>query len=142
MERTHARCYSFEIDSKTSDRLAMQRVPQPPVNPASRDAERHDFWPGFVAGVIGFALVVFGARHLTAVETVDGGTAWETELTKAFAFSGLQYADKMAPKPPPQLEDPTAAAEALERWAKEQANATPPAWKIRVDTSAKTPCPT
>ena len=73
----------------------MQRVPQPPVNPALRDLERHDFWPGFIAALIGIILAFCGARHLTGVDTVDGGTAWETQLIKAFSFDGLQYAEQM-----------------------------------------------
>lgn len=119
-----------------------KRQPQPPVNPALRDRERHDFWPGFVVGLIGLALICCGARHLTGVETVDGGTAWETQLMQAYASSGLQFADQVAPPPPPKLDDPAAAAAALERWSRQNAKAEPPAWKVRVDTSAKTPCPT
>ena len=93
----------------------MERIPQPPVNPALRDVERHDFWPGFIAALIGIILTFCGVRHLTAVDTVDGGNAWETQLIKAFAFDGSQYADKMAPPPPPRGDDP----EALERWARQ-----------------------
>ena len=32
-----------------------------------------------------------------------GGTASEIQLVKAFSFGGLQYADQMAPPPPPKL---------------------------------------
>jgi hypothetical protein len=116
----------------------MQRIPQPPVNPALRDVERHDFWLGFIAALIGIILTFCGARHLTAVDTVDGANAYETQLIRAFAFDGLQYADKMAPPPPPRGDDP----EALERWARQNRETEAPTWKIRVDTAAKTPCPT
>ncbi len=119
-------------------RLTMRRVPQPPVNPAARSLERHDFWPGFVGALIGLILIFCGARHLTAIDTVDGGNASETQLVKAFAFDGLQYASKLAPPPPPRGDDP----EALERWAKQNREAEAPTWKVRVDTSANTPCPT
>ena len=116
----------------------MRRVPQPPVNPALRDVEHHDFWPGLVAVLIGAVLAFCGARRLTNIDTVDGGSASEPQLIMAFAFDGLQYADRMAPPPPPKGDDP----EALERWAREQRKAESPAWKVRVDTAARTPCPT
>jgi hypothetical protein len=120
----------------------VKRVAQPPLNPALRDPERHSFWPGALAALAGMVLLVCGARHLTAVETVDGSTAWETQLVKAYSFGGLQYPEKMAPPPPPKLDDPVAAAQALERWARQNARTEPPTWKVRVDTAAKTPCPT
>jgi hypothetical protein len=119
-----------------------KRVSQPPVNPALRDLERHDFWPGFIATLMGVALVFCGARHLTSVDTAEGSTAWETQLIKAFSVGGLQYADQMAPPAPPKLDDPTGSAEALDRWARENAHATPLTWKVRVDTGAKKACPT
>ena len=118
--------------------LTVQRVPQPPVNPVLRATERHDFWPGFIAALIGVILAFCGARHLTGVDTVDGGTAWETQLVKAFAFDGLQYASKLSPPPPPRGDDP----EAFERWARQNRETETPTWKLRVDTAAKTPCPT
>ena len=96
----------------------------PSASPASGESraarrEQHDFWPGFIAALIGVILAFCGARHLTGIETVDGGTAWETQLIKAFAFGGLQYADRMAPPARrPNPEDPDATAEALERWAR------------------------
>ena len=118
--------------------LTMQRVPQPPLDPAVRDSERHDFWPGLIAAVAGLILTFCGARHLTAVDTVDGGNASESQLIKAFSFDGLQYANKMRPPAPPRADDP----EALERWARQSREAEAPGWKVRVDTAAKTPCPT
>ena len=120
----------------------MKHVSQPPVNPALRDVERHDFWPWFVAVAAGVVLVFCGVRHLTSLGTVTGNTASEIQLVKAFSSGGLQYADEMVPPPPPRLSDPAAEAEALDRWAKQQAHATPPTWKIRVDTAAAAPCPT
>ena len=119
-----------------------KRVPQPPVNPVLRAVERHDFWPGFVAAVAGVVLAFCGGRHLTSVDTVDGGTAWETQLIKAFSTGAVQYADEQAPPPPPDFGAAANPAEALDRWAKQQANARPPTWKLRVDIGAQTPCPT
>jgi len=120
----------------------MQRVPQPPVNPALRALERHDFWPGIVVVLAGLVVAFYGARHLTGVDTVDENIATEIQLVKAFSSGGLQFPDQVAPKPPPNLDDMTDPGAALDRWAKQQANVQPPAWKIRVDLGAKTPCPT
>jgi hypothetical protein len=120
----------------------MKRVPQPPVTPALRDVERHDFWPGLVAVVAGVVLAFCGVRHSTGVDTVAGNTASEIQLVKAFSSSGLQFPDQLAPPPPPRLEDAAAEAAALDRWAKQQANVAPPTWKVRVDTTAAAPCPT
>jgi hypothetical protein len=122
----------------------IRRVAQPPMNPEVRDVERHDFLPGLVVAVIAAVLVLCGARHLTGIETVDGGTAWETQLIKAYSSSGLKYPEVAPPPPPPpKLDDPAASAAALERWQRETASATPPpGWKVRVDTAAAAPCPT
>jgi hypothetical protein len=119
-----------------------KRVPQPPVNPALRAVEHHDFWLGFVLAVAGLVLLYCGARHLTRVDTTDGDTAWETQLVRAYTSSGLKYAGQQAPAPPPKLDGVANPAEVLDRWARQQANAQPPSWKIRVDVGAKTPCPT
>jgi hypothetical protein len=119
-----------------------RRLPQPPVNPAARDPEHPDFWPGFLTAVIGLVLVFCGARHLTGVETVDGSTAWETQLIKAYSSGGLKFPDLAPAPPPPPKPGDLAAAAALERWAKQSASAEPPTWKVRVDAEAKTPCPT
>ena len=120
----------------------LKRAPQPPVDSALRDPERHDFWPGFIAALIGIVLVFCGARHLTGIDTVGGSSAWEIQLMKAFSAGGLQFASQLAPPAPPKVEDPAAAAEALDRWAREAASAKPPSWKVRVDTGAKKACPT
>ncbi len=118
------------------------RVPQPPLNKAARALERHDFWPAFVVLVAGAAVAFCGARHLTSLDTTSGDTAWETQLIKAFSSSGLQYASQLPPPPPPKTDNLANPAEALDRWAQQQANIPPPAWKVRVDAGAKTPCPT
>ena len=120
----------------------MNRVPQPPINPALRDVERHDFWPGIIVVIIGLVLAFCGLRHLTGLGTVTGNSASEIQLVKAFSSAGLRYASEWTPPPPPRLADPAAEAAALDRWAKQQANAVPPTWKIRVDTAAAAPCPT
>ena len=120
----------------------MPLVPQPPVNPAARALERHDFWPGLVAVLAGAAVLFCGARHLTSVDTADGGSAWETQLVKSFSTAGLQYASEQPAPPPPNLDNVANPAEALDRWARQQANVQPPAWKIRVDLGAKAACPT
>lgn len=116
----------------------LRRIPQPPINPALRHREQHEFWTGFVVAVLGAVLLFCGARHVTGVDTVEGGTASEAQLIKAFSSSGLQYASRLAPVPPPSGDDP----EALDRWARERAHAAAPTWNVRVDTSAKAACPT
>ncbi len=121
----------------------MSRIPQPPVNLALRDAERHDFWLGFVVVLAGLLLAFCGAQHLTSVGTVEGASASEPDLIKAFSFGGLQYASEQAPpKPPKPTGDPAADAAALAKWDQQQAGVRPPDWKVRVDIGAKTPCPT
>ncbi len=120
----------------------MKRIPQPPINPAKRPLELHEFWPGFIATVIGAAIVFCGARHQTGVDTSKGSAAWETQLVKAFSSGGVQYASEQPAPPPPNLDGVANPAEVLDRWAKNQGKAQPPAWKIRVDLGAKAACPT
>jgi hypothetical protein len=120
----------------------MRRIHQPPVNPGRRDLEHHHFRPGFIAVLTGLVLVLLGARHLTGVGTMTGSIATETQLIAGFASGGLQYADRIAPAPPPKLDDPIAAAEALDRWERQQAGIRPPTWKVRVDTESRAACPT
>ncbi len=120
-----------------------QRVPQPPVDAARRNPERHGFWPGLVVTLMGLMLLVAGALRSTAVGTIEDRSARETELIRAFAMGGLQYADRLEPAEPPMpTGDPAADAAALARWDQEQASAELPTWRLRVDTTAKTPCPT
>ncbi|MGO8698534.1 MAG: hypothetical protein ACLQVY_12530 [Limisphaerales bacterium] len=122
--------------------MKFRRVPQPPVHPEARAPERHEFWPGFIVAMAAALVVFFGARHLTSIGTAAGATARETQLVAAFASGGLQYPEQVAPAPPPNLAGAANPAELLDRWAKEQANPHRPSWKVRVDASAKTPCPT
>lgn len=95
-----------------------------------------------VAAVGGLIILFCGARHLTGVETMEGDTAWETQLVKAFSSGGVRYASEQAPLPPPDFNASANPAEALDRRAKQQADVQPPTWKIRVDARAVTPCPT
>jgi hypothetical protein len=119
----------------------LRRVPQPKIDPARRSPERHDFWPGFLVAVVAAVLVWQGASRVTAIETVDKEPARETQLIKAFSSGGLKY-EKPSDAPPPQLDDPAMAAEALERWAREQEAKLSMGPVVRVDTGASTPCPT
>jgi hypothetical protein len=112
------------------------------VNRALRAREGHDFWPGIVVALAGAALAFCGARHLTHLGTVDGNTASEPQLVRAFSSGGLQYADQITPPPPPKLDGVADPREALERWAKQRAAFKRPTWKVRVDAGATTPCPT
>ena len=118
------------------------RVPQPPVNPAARALERHEFRPGIYAVLLGFVLLFLGAGLLTSVKTVEGSPAAETQLMKAFSSGGLQFAGQLPLPLPPNLNGVLNPAEAMDRWAKQVASAQNPNWKVRVDASAKTPCPT
>jgi hypothetical protein len=124
------------FDSHPPPPLRMKRVPQPAVDPSRRAVERHTFWPGFGAAAAGLVLVFFGARHLTAIETVGGGKAQEIQLMKAYASGGLQY-----PKVPPLPPDPGDPV-AYEKWIQQYGNAAAATWKVRVDTAASAPCPT
>ena len=123
-------------------RTMRNRIAQPPIRPRERDPEHHDFWPGFVASLIAVIVLFCGVRHLTNVDTVDGHTARETQLVKAFSSGGVQWSDSSIPPPPSPQADPAAAAQALEQWERQHANAAEPRWKVRVDTGATTPCPT
>ena len=120
----------------------MRRIPQPPIDPAARDPERHGFWRALVAAFLGLSILITGARHSTGVETAQGGAARETQLMKAFSSGGLQFPDQVAPPPPPKFDNSPQGLAALQRWEKQSAAFTPPTWLVRVDTSAKTPCPT
>ncbi len=116
------------------------RVIQPPIQPALRDAEAHEFWPGFIGALAGLIVLVVGARHITAVETTDGDIAYETQLIRAFSSGGIQYLDRtarpmprdsfgppgMVPPPEPPRGEPLAG----------------PRWVIKVNLGAKKGCPT
>ncbi len=120
----------------------MRRVPQPLVNPAQRAREHHDFWPAFVGAVAAGVLIVCGAGRLTGIETVDGGTARETQLVKAYTSGGLKFPQQISAPPRPIPGDPAGTAAALERWERESAQKSRRPWKVQVDTTASAPCPT
>lgn len=127
-------------------KIMFRRVPQPPVTASLRDPEHHKFFPGLTVVLAGAVLLVQGARDLSGVETTEGDRAWETQLVKAFSNGGLRYPDDESvappPPPPPDPRDPAGSAAALERWERQNRQAAAPAWKVRVDTGATTPCPT
>jgi len=113
------------------------RIPQPPIRAATRNPEHHDFWPGFAVALIGGVLVFAGSRHMTALETVDGGTAWETQVIRAFAHGGMRYvprgpAASGSPGNPVTFEGPLGGG----------ADPGLTTSMVRIDTGAKTPCPT
>ena len=82
------------------------RIEQPPIQPALRDPERHDFWMGFVLALIGLIVLLCGARHLTGIETTDGHSAWETQVVKAFSTGGIRLLDLTAVPPLPRPTTP------------------------------------
>ena len=118
----------------------MKRVAQPPVNPALRDTEQRDFWPALILSVIAAALLFSGLKHITNVETLEGDAARELQLIKAFSSGGLEVANAVKVSDPAAFDDPAAAAAALEKFAK--AEAQPFRIKYRVNTGAADPCPT
>ena len=121
----------------------LKRFSQPPVNPALRDTEIHGFWLGCAVAVAALLLILYGALHLTRIQTVDGDRAWETQLVRAFSSGGVQYPQKETAPPPPRLDDPAAMVDALNRWASHQDSHPPaPTWKVRIDAKAKAACPT
>lgn len=120
--------------------LMFKRVPQPPVRAALRDPEQHDFWPGLVLSLVAALLLFGGARHVTGLETDEGGAAREIELVRAFARGGLERVRAPAVIDPAMYADPLEAAAALERLAQEDGRA--PRAGFRVNTGAADPCPT
>ncbi len=123
-----------------SDKIPSMRrhVAQPPIDPASRDPEQHEFWPGFVFAVLGLLLAACGVTHLTAINTQAGDSGSELQLIKAFSSGGLEYVQPAPPRAAP--DDPAAAAAELDRYEAQQA--AHPARKLRINTGASTPCPT
>jgi hypothetical protein len=120
--------------------MRRKRVPQPPVNPLLRNTERHDFWPAAIITAVALALLVVGISRSTNVETVDGGSATESQLVKAFARGGLQFLAASAPIDPAAFADPDAAAAAMDQAAR--VTDLPLRNRYRVNTDAADPCPT
>jgi hypothetical protein len=117
------------------------RIPQPPIQPGLRDAERHEFWVGFIVSVLALLLLLVGATHLTGVDTTEGNSARETQLIKAFSSGGLQQVDRNPPPRPPDPNDPSSFA-AHEEQSQRALAAKGPRWKVLVNLGASTPCPT
>ena len=118
----------------------MKRIPQPQVNPALRDTERHDFWPGFILALIAGVLLLCGAGHVTGVETQDGNSAWEFQLVRAFTSGGLEFTEPGPPPDPSSFSNPDEAAAAMDRAAR--AEALTLGARYRVNIGAADPCPT
>ena len=97
-------------------------------------------WTGLVLGILGLVVWLSGTQHLTTIDTVEGGTAWERQLIQAFASGGLEYGPAAALPDPASVDDPAAAAAALEQIKPRSANEMP--LKPRVNTGAVDPCPT
>jgi hypothetical protein len=116
----------------------LKLIPQPPINPASRDREHHDFWPGLIFVLIGLLVIFCGARHMTSLDTVEGNTAWEVQLVKSFTSGGLEYQIPGSLAEPPPPDDPVAQAKAAEQMARPKSSKL----TYRVNTGAQNPCPT
>ncbi len=117
------------------------RVPQPPIQPALREREAHDFWPAFICALAGLIILFVGARHITGIDTTDGGIAFETQLIKAFSSGGVQYVDRAArPVPRDAFGPPGLVPPPPERSRDEPLEG--PRWIVKVNLGARTPCPT
>ena len=112
------------------------------MNPRQRATERHEFWPGFIVGIMGLLVLVCGAGHATRIETTEGGTAWEWELVRAFTSGGLQAVDMQEPPDPSVYTDPGRMAQAMEQWERTRTGSGSAGLKYRVNPNAQTPCPT
>jgi hypothetical protein len=120
--------------------MRRNRVPQPPVNPLVRNTEQHDFWPGAVVAAIALIILFCGAHRVTSMDTLDGESARESQLVKAFARGGLQFQEASAKLDPVAFADPAAAAAAMDK-ASRIADL-PLRERYKVNTGAVDPCPT
>ncbi len=120
--------------------MRRKRVPQPPVNPLRRGVEQHDFWPAAAVIAIALVLIWVGARQSTGMTTLDGGSASEVQLVKAFASGGLQFQNAPLTLDPAVYADPAAAAAAMDQAAR--IGDLPLRARYRVNTDAADPCPT
>lgn len=120
--------------------MSRPRVPQPPINPRLRNAEEHGFWPAFAVALVAAALLFCGARHVTGLETVDGDSATEPQLVKAFTRGGLVFQEpRLFPDADASTGPPPSAADIREA---ERRAALPLRDRYRVNTGAVDPCPT
>jgi|YNPBryantNP2012_1023418.scaffolds.fasta_scaffold11227_3 hypothetical protein len=119
-----------------------RKISQPPINPGTRPTEQRDFWTGGVLTIVGLLVLIAGLRHLTGVETLDGSSAWETQLVKAFSTGGLRYAEATAAVLPTLPDNPADAVATLDRARKSSTERPHAIGRVRVDLGASTPCPT
>lgn len=120
----------------------IQQTPQPPINRLTRQTEEHDFWTGTVVAVIGLLFFIVGLRHLTGIETLDGNSAWETQIVKAFSTSGLRYGESTAAVSPALPDISAEAKSPLDHFNKAGTKKSHSIGRVRVDAGASTPCPT
>ena len=118
----------------------MKRVSQPPIDPIARPSEDRHGWLALALAIAGLLLLLRGAAHQTDVDTVEGESAREHQLIKAFSSGGLKYPSAAALLDPSVLNDPAAAVAAFERLDRERSEFSD--GKPRVNTSAIKPCPT
>jgi hypothetical protein len=118
----------------------MPKVIQPPVSAVARDREEHAFGPVAVALVASVVLLGLGVINTTRVATTEGPSASEAQLVKAIASGGLHASRAVTVQDPAKFQDPSQAAAALARMAREEATLYP--IKYKVNTGAADPCPT
>ncbi len=112
------------------------------IHPAQRLTESRSFWPGFILCLAGLLLALFGLGRITAVEKVSGDLALETDVNMAIAHGGVQLTGEEQQLTEPQTE-PAARAHATEgTLADAQLRVRSAKSRLRIDLSAKEPCPT
>jgi len=89
--------------------------------------------------VLGLALGVWGIARLTRAETVSGGKASESQLTKAFTAGGLEPVEA---KLPPGVQDPNLPPGVPPEAAVPAPKAKTAKREFRVNTGATTACST
>jgi hypothetical protein len=122
-------------------RDAMIRVPQPPMNPSARGAERHPAWLGLVMAGVGALFALFGLGRLTDIETVQGGLAIEREVNMAFAHGGVRDVSSQPPPTIPNRFGPPMSDEPVLPHQTASPGESEVVW-IRIDMTAQNPCPT
>lgn len=91
--------------------------------------------------LIACVLFFAGAKHTTRVASDGDDNATETQLVKAFTAGGLHASPSVAVPDLASYADPSEAAAALERMARQKEEATFPI-RYKVVLGAADPCPT